>query len=226
MMTRINANISSLQATHRLLANQQDLTTRLQRLSTGLRINTGRDDPAGLIASESLRSELAGINQAIENSNRAMNVLATADSSLSEVSSMLLDLRSLVDKSANEGAISDEEIQANQLQIDSILESIDRIANTTQFNGEKLLNGNFSYALSNVGNTNLLRTAIFGARLPNDGTTLKVKVEVTASAQTAKMFFVGSGLSAGNAISVEIGGLKGKRDVQLRPEHEHRGHCL
>lgn len=208
-MTRVNANISSLQATNRLLYNQQDLTTRLQRLSTGLRINTGKDDPAGLIASESLRSELAGINQAIENSNRAMNVLATADSALSEVSRLLLDLRGLIDRSANEGAISDSEITANQLQIDSILESIDRIANTTQFNGEKLLNGNFSYALSNVNKANLLRTAIYGARLANDGSTLRVTVEVAASAQTARMYYIASGLSAGNPVSVEVGGLRG-----------------
>ena len=69
-MSRINTNISSLEAITRLTKNQTDLSTRLQRLSSGLRINSGKDAPAGLIASESLRSEIAGIHQAIDNSQR------------------------------------------------------------------------------------------------------------------------------------------------------------
>ncbi len=68
-MSRINSNVTSLQAVNRLVANQSDLTTRLQRLSTGLRINSGKDDPAGLIASETLRSEMRGISAAIDNSH-------------------------------------------------------------------------------------------------------------------------------------------------------------
>ena len=78
-MSRINTNIGSLQAMHRLQSNQSDLSTRLQRLSTGLKINAGKDAPAGLIASETLRSEIGGINQAIDNSQRASNVISTAE---------------------------------------------------------------------------------------------------------------------------------------------------
>ncbi len=89
-MSRINTNIGSLQAMHRLNANQSDLSTRLQRLSTGLKINAGKDAPAGLIASETLRSEIAGITQAVDNSQRANNVINTAEGSLSEISSLLL----------------------------------------------------------------------------------------------------------------------------------------
>ena len=84
-MTRINTNIPSLQAGHILARNQEDLTLRLERLSTGLRINRGRDDPAGLIASEVLRSEIRGITQAIENSQRAINVISTAEGALNEL---------------------------------------------------------------------------------------------------------------------------------------------
>ena len=86
-MSRINTNIASLQGINRLTRNNADLALRLQRLSTGLRINTGKDAPAGLIASETLRSEIAGINQAIDNSNRATNVLNTAEGALGEVAS-------------------------------------------------------------------------------------------------------------------------------------------
>ena len=125
-MTRINTNIPSIQAIHRLAANQFDLGVRLERLSTGLRINRGRDDPAGLIASETLRSEIRGISQAVENSQRAVNVITTAEGALNEISALLLDMRALINHAANEGAISSSELQADQLQIDSLLEAIDR----------------------------------------------------------------------------------------------------
>ena len=132
-MIRVNTNIPSLIAQNRMGTTEKDLTLRLERLSTGLRINRGRDDPAGLIASEVLRSEMAGIAQAIDNSSRVVNVLSTAEAAINEVSSLLLEIRGLVSKSANRGALSNAEIEANQLQINSLLESIDRIANGTQF---------------------------------------------------------------------------------------------
>ncbi len=216
-MGRINSNQSSLQAIHKLFANQKDLSLRLERLSSGLRINRGVDDPAGLIASESLRSELRGIGQAIENSTRAINVIATADAALSEVSKLLLDIRGLINKSANEGALSGTEIQANQLQIDSLLESIDRISNTTQFNGKKLLNGELSYITSGINSADLSRVQIFGARVPV-GNPLPVVVAVTQSAQTARVNLLAGGgtglsasgyLSAGNSVTIQIRGLLG-----------------
>ena len=149
-MSRINTNISSLQAIHRLSRNNNDLSTRMQRLSSGLKINSGKDAPAGLIASETLRSEINGINQAIDNSTRAGNVINTAEGALSEVSSLLLEVQSLTNEAANTGALSPDEIKANQLQVDAILNSINRISNTTQFNGVKLLNGTFDYNTSGL----------------------------------------------------------------------------
>src|SRR3954463_7307500 len=140
-MSRINTNIASLAAITQLTRNQGDLATHLQRLSSGLKINSGKDAPAGLIASETLRSEINGINQAIDNSQRANNVVNTAEGALSEVSSLMLELQGLTNQAANTGALSKEEIQANQLQADSIINSINRISNTTQFGGVKLLNG-------------------------------------------------------------------------------------
>src|SRR5829696_301300 len=152
-MSRINSNISSLQAIHRLNRNNADLSTRLTRLASGLKINTGKDAPAALIASETLRSEIAGINQAIDNSSRANNVINTAEGALSEVSALLLEVQSLTNEAANSGALSPEEIKANQLQVDAILNSVNRISNTTQFNGVKLLNGGLDYTTSSVDAT-------------------------------------------------------------------------
>ena len=103
-MSRINSNIASLQAIHTLNKNQTDLSTRLQRLSTGLKINSGKDAPAGLIASETLRSEIGGIHQAIDNSQRATNVISTTEGALNEVASLLLNIKSLVVQAANSTA--------------------------------------------------------------------------------------------------------------------------
>ena len=207
-MTRINTNIPSLQATHGLIRNQQDLVLRLERLSTGLRINRGRDDPAGLIASEILRSEIRGISQAIDNSQRAINVISTAEGSLNEVSSLLLDIRALISKSANDGALSRREIEANQLEIDSILESIDRIANSTQFGGDKLINGALAYVLSGVSAPNIAAVSVLAARVPEGGKR-DVIIEVTNSAETGYLRMVASGLAANNSLTIEIQGTKG-----------------
>lgn len=219
-MSRINTNVSALQAISKLNSNQNDLAKRLERLSSGLRINRGADDPAGLIASESLRAETRGISTAIDNSTRAINVISTADAALGEVSKLLLEVKRLVNASSNSGALSNDEVQANQLQVDSLLESINRIANSTQFNGKKLLNGELSYTISGQNTTNLQRLQVFGARIPAGGA-LPVAVQVTQSAQTAVLNITQggtSGLSAagttstlksGNAVTVEVRGRLG-----------------
>jgi len=151
-MTRINTNIVSLQAQANLYNNQISEQTALQRLSTGLRINSGKDDPSGLIAASVLGSEVVTIGQAITNSQRADNIVATADSALSQVSTLLNNIRGLVQASANKGAISAAEIAANQVQVDSAIDSIDRIGQTTVFGGDQLLNGNKAFNVSgNLG---------------------------------------------------------------------------
>src|ERR687890_772934 len=168
-MGRINTNIPSLQAIHRLTRNNTELATRLQRLSTGLKINTGKDAPAALIASETLRSEINGIHQAIDNSTRAGNVINTAEGALSEVSALLLEVQSLTNQAANTGALSLEEIKANQLQVDAILNSVNRIANTTQFNGIKLLNGSLDYTTSGVDAASIDIVQVNAAKIPDNG---------------------------------------------------------
>ena len=134
-MSRINTNVSSLLAQRILGQNNQDLTKSLERLSTGLAINRGGDNPAGLIASENLRSELASIDAAIGNAERADQVVNIAEGGLQEINTMLLEVQSLVTSTANDAGLSKEERDANQLQIDSILQTIDRIATTTNFQG-------------------------------------------------------------------------------------------
>ncbi len=109
-MTRINTNVESLTARRALHLNNRSLTQALERLSTGLRINSGRDDPAGLIASENLRSSLNAITAAVDNANRADTVVSIAEGGLQEVSSLLLELESLVDRSHGNDAIKPEPV--------------------------------------------------------------------------------------------------------------------
>jgi flagellin len=213
-MSRINTNISSLQAIDRLNQNNADLSLRLQRLSSGLKINSGKDAPAGLIASETMRSEMAGINQAIDNNGRAQNVINTAEGALSEVSSLLLEVQSLTNQAANNGALSPDEIAANQLQVDSILSSIDRIANTTQFNGVKLLNGGLDYTTSGVNSTNFGTVAVNSARLP-DSAAVNVVVAVTQSAQTAQIKYTNGDLAAANAVTIQVAGSLGTEQLSF-----------
>jgi flagellin len=212
-MSRINSNIAALQAMSTLSKNQTDLSTRLQRLSSGLRINTGKDAPAGLIASETLRSEINGIHQAIDNSTRATNVINTAEGALNEVSSLLLEVQSLTNEAANNGALSAEEIKANQLQVDAIFNSINRIANTTQFNGVKLLNGSLDYTASGVASTAIDVAGVNAVKLPDNGYTT-VTVEVTASALTGEVDFSGATVGT-SAVTIEVGGNDGSEQLSF-----------
>ena len=164
-MTRINTNVSSLIAQKTLAGSHRTLQESLTRLSTGLRINTGKDDPAGLIASEILRSDIVSVSRAVTNSERANQLIATADSALGQVSSLLNDIRGLVSEAANTGALSDDQIAANQLQVDSSLEAIDRISQTTAFQGRRLLDGSLDFLTTSAGTSDLRASGTFGADL-------------------------------------------------------------
>jgi len=205
-MTRINTNVAALIAQHRLGRSQQQLAVTLERLSSGLRINRGADDPAGLIASENLRSEIAGVKQAIDNSQRAINVIATAEGALNEVAALLIDIQELIVEAANSGGMSEDEIRANQLQIDSAVDSITRIANTTTFAGLRLLDGSLDYVTSGVDTNSIRSLQIYSA---NFGTRsyIPVTVEVTQSAQQAALYFTASSVT--NGVTIEVRGNAG-----------------
>src|SRR4051812_39021857 len=205
-MARINTNVASLTAQRGLAKTQRSLSDTLQRLSTGLRINRGADDPAGLIASEGLRSEISGINQAIDNSQRATNVISTAEGALGEVADLLLNIKSLVVQAANSGALSQEEVDANQLQVDSAVASITRISNTTTFAGLKLINGSMDYVTSGVAGSAVKSLHINQANFGTNGA-IPVNINVVTSARTAELEFRGSAVAS--TVTLEISGNDG-----------------
>ena len=217
-MSRINTNVSSLIAQRIVTSQQKGLTTTLERLSTGLRINRGADDPAGLIASEKLRAEKARISGALGNAERADQFANIAEGGLQEISSLLTEIQSLVSATASDSGLSAEEKEANQQQIDSILASIDQIANTTSFQGVKLLNGNFDFQVTGVATT-VDSYSVKGAKIAN-GSTVAVKAIVTTSAQNAG-FFLSAGAAAldltnsTSRFTFELAGTKGSREFSF-----------
>lgn len=204
-------NVASLRAQRVLRYNQQQMNVSLERLATGLRINRASDDPAGLIASENLRAEMTGIKAAIENATRAGNVLATAEGGLQEVSSLLNQLQGLVTQSANSGGLSSEEIAANQLQVDSILDTIDRLAGGTNFAGRKLLNGQLSYSTSGVSASQITDLHVYASQ--KEGVT-SVNVNVVASARVAALTYTGGTVGTGG-VTIEITGNLGSQQLSF-----------
>lgn len=209
-MSRINTNVQSLIARRVLNINNASLNQSLERLSTGLRINSGRDDPAGLIASEILRSSMRAISSAIDNARRADTIIVVAEGGLQEISSLLLDLESLVDQSANEAGITNAEVSANQLQIDSILQSINRLADATSFGDKQLLNGNLDFTTSgiNINETtgatldHIDRVQVNAVKIPSgSGSFRTVTVNVVTASQIALVSAVGAGTNSSGVLN-------------------------
>jgi flagellin len=221
-MARINSNISALIARANLNRANEDLSVRLERLATGVRLNRGADDPAGMIISERIRSDLRGVEQGIKNAERASSVISTTEASLNEVSDLLNSIKALVVESANTGAVSDEERDANQQQIDSAIDSITRISNTATFGGLRLLDGSLDYTLSGVSASAISKAQVLGASFaasPN----LQVDVEVLGSAQTGALYMRGDYTGANQALNgtllssmtLRIAGPRGVTEIQL-----------
>ncbi len=206
-MSRINSNVPSLVSQRHLSVAQRALSKSLERLSSGLQINRGADNPAGLIVSERLRSEISVVHQAINNSSRAINVIATTEGALDEVQALLTDVQALLVEAANKGAFSNEEVAANQLQIDAAIDSITRIANTTTFAGRKLINGELDYVTSGIVASQLSDVRVLGASFgaqPFVGVT----VNVSQSAQKAELSYALPGLTA-SGVTLDIRGNDG-----------------
>jgi flagellin len=159
-----------------------DQSQTLTRLSTGRNINRGADDPAGLIALQSLSAELTAVDAAIGNGQRATSVLNTADGALAEISSLLNEIESLAAQSTSSGGLSPAEIAANQAQIDNALGAINRIVQTTQFNGKRLLDGSQSIRAA-ASDTDVTDLKIYSR--PSSATSQSFSVNVISAAARA-----------------------------------------
>jgi flagellin len=134
-------NVASLTANHYLGKSSRGLNSSLEKLASGFKVNRGADGPAALVISEKQRVQIAGLTQAIDNAEKGISLIQTAEGALTEVNSLLVKIRSLAIDSANEGVNDADAQAANQSEIDNALDTIRRIAENTQFGIKKLLDG-------------------------------------------------------------------------------------
>ena len=147
MPVRIFNNIPSLNAQRLLGINNDRLAVSVERISSGLRINRAADDAAGLAISEALRSDIRALRQAVRNANDGISLINVTEGALNEQSSILIRLRELSSQ-ASTGTVGSTERQTIQLEFDALRLEIDRIANTTAFNGQKLVDGSLASTAS------------------------------------------------------------------------------
>lgn len=159
-------NVGALSAQNNLNRNTVNLNRSLERLSSGFKVNRGADGPADLVISEKQRAQIAGLQQAIENSEKATSLVQTAEGALNEINSLLVKIRGLALDSANSGVNDDDALAANQAEIANALSTIDRIASNTQFGTKKLLDGsaglNATSTNSNVTDLNATSNTTVG----------------------------------------------------------------
>ncbi|MFN9727740.1 flagellin [Acidovorax sp.] len=170
MAATINTNVASLTAQRNLGASQSSLNTSIERLSSGLRINSAKDDAAGLAISERFTSQIKGLNQAVRNANDGISLAQTAEGALKASGDILQRVRELAVQSAN-ASNSAGDRQALQQEVSQLVSELDRISQTSEFNGQKLLDGTFGTQQFQVGaNANQtivaatanLRTSVYG----------------------------------------------------------------
>ena len=150
MAAFINTNITSLNSQNSLSKSQASLTTSLQRLSSGLRINSAKDDSAGLSIASRMSAQISGMAQASRNANDAISMSQTAEGAMGQVGDILLRMRDLSVQAAN-GTNSTDDRKTIQNEVNQLTSEIDRISGTTEFNGNKLLNGSASNNSFQVG---------------------------------------------------------------------------
>ncbi|WP_158372753.1 flagellin [Cellulosimicrobium cellulans] len=153
MALSINQNIAALNSYRNLSNTQNDLSKSLEKLSSGLRINRAADDAAGLAISEGLRAQIGGTKQAVRNAQDGISVVQTAEGALTETHSILQRMRTLSVQAANDGGLSETAKGNIQDEMDQLKTELTRISDTTQFNGTKLLDGNYSGTFQVGANT-------------------------------------------------------------------------
>ncbi len=142
-MSAINTNVSSVLARNALVSNERAMSTSMQRLSTGLRINSAKDDAAGLAISSKMTSQIRGLDQAVRNANDAVSLIQTAEGAMVEVTNMLQRMRELAVQSASDTNVSADRTALNE-EFTKLRAEINRVAQNTQWNGQNVLDKSFA----------------------------------------------------------------------------------
>lgn len=204
MSFRVNTNVNAMNALRNVGMTGMELGRSISKLSTGLRITSAADDPAGLIISENFRAQISGIDQAIRNNQDAVNYAKTAEGALDEVNRLLRDARTLAVAAGNTGTLSSSQIQANQNQLNSIINSVTRISQQTQFGTKKLLDGSAGVTASILSSANV-NNAYFGGNFNGVAITTNSLVTVTVGTAATRASLTGSVTFAAATTTVTAG---------------------
>jgi flagellin len=224
-MATINTNVASLTAQRNLSTSQSALNTSINRLSSGLRINSAKDDAAGLAISERFSSQIRGLNQAVRNANDGISLAQTAEGALKSSGDILQRIRELAVQSAN-ATNSASDRDALNSEVNQLTSELDRIAKTTEFNGRKLLDGSFTSAQFQVGaNANQTITAtssnfstnsygnyrIGGKAVTSTDATGDLTLNSAAGSKIVQASSTGTSAITGGKLTIE--GSLGKKDI-------------
>ena len=214
MASTINTNVASLTAQRNLGMSQTSLNTSIQRLSSGLRINSAKDDAAGLAISERFTGQIRGLNQAVRNANDGISLAQTAEGALKASGDILQRVRELAVQSAN-ASNSAGDRQALQAEVGQLVSELDRISKTTEFNGTKLIDGSFGTQQFQVGaNANQTIVAATGNLRTNVyGNNQVVAAGTLAAGGTGAVGAFGSnGVTAG---TLAVNGFVGSKNISV-----------
>ncbi|WP_028454382.1 flagellin N-terminal helical domain-containing protein [Chitinilyticum litopenaei] len=243
-MQVINTNVPSLNSQRNLNNSQTSLNTSLQRLSSGLRINSAKDDAAGLAISQRFTSQIRGMDQASRNANDGVSLSQTAEGALSQMGDMLQRIRELSVQSGN-ATNSAGDREAINAEVSQLVSELERTANTTQFNGQRLFDGSFTAATYQVGanvnesitaTTANLRTSQYGSYQigAGNGTGAKsisnfvtsgtsVAAGATGTVNAAGVAVTSSGTFSINGISISVSGTDMARDIATKINQANTG---
>ncbi|MEK6788144.1 MAG: flagellin [Pseudomonadota bacterium] len=217
MALSINTNVASLNAQRNVAKSQEGLATSLQRLSTGLRINSAKDDSAGLAISERFSSQIRGLNQAARNANDGISLVQTAEGALTEVGSNLQRIRELAVQASN-GTNTQADRDALNSEVTQLKAEIQRVSEQTNFNGTKLLDGSFSGVAfqvgANAGETITIASIANAQTSALGGTVTRYSAAVSATALTG----FATGIAAGGVTinGTDIGAIAAAGNSQER----------
>ncbi|MCR4314863.1 MAG: FG-GAP-like repeat-containing protein [Planctomycetes bacterium] len=213
MGIRINNNIAALSAQASIYRSENAIADSSKRLVSGLRIGAASDDPSGLVISSQLRAQTASIRKSVENSQNGLNVVSTAEAALSEISSLLSRARESVLIAMNRGAVSSEQIEAEQRAVDRAMAAIERITRTTRFGGRNLLDGSSAFKVTPGRNySSLERVRLREVGFMANETSKSISLYIGERAQRGVINFVefaDTRIASGGTVAVRVTGNRG-----------------
>ncbi len=208
-------NSNTLALLNILNQNTVSQANTMRQLTTGKRINAGVDDPAGLVALASLNAEIIAVETSLMNNQRTDSILIVADGAVSEITSLLYEVERLVVASTSDANLTDAEVAANQSQIDDALTAIDRIVNTTNFNGKRLLDGTLAIGTTGASNQFVDNIRVYARGQATTATSMNINRVASAQLASATFAFMGAAGATSGTTTVAVTGALGTATLTI-----------